>query len=829
MKKIRLIPRLSLIILTTFIVFLTGYTTKVNAVTLNDVNAAADLFAQYDGIKWTKQNSTPPNQIGYIPLTSKVKLGYTFGAARNANETVVAGDTTITKNSGTGSEGDAPTITNSKMNVFIDNNDSYYGVIHQGPNSYIGGGGSPENASNTSIDYALLTGEGSSNYYSAMNLLTNSSLLDSSTGSYKLFYTGQYSGQLALRLVGYYSKNGGLFYELVLRASPTGLPIVQRELYVYNPNRGSTQFQTFFGEDTGLTGTNLSSPIDNVPMYAIGGGKGLYIESGLGKNDTASKLYITNDLDGGFKDFMGRVLTNPTNWSVKGKQGAGNAPDITDPKLPWDSTTLNGDTNDAAGQNLLQINKGGTIYNIVDSHTNQDTAYTLRWPMTTLAGGSVSHYSSNIGAVLAGIAVPYLKGSVKNSSTGLDATTNTNKIGDKLHFTYTLTNQGYQSKWVIDRILDSLPKGLTLDRSSTVYASTNNTIDANPNTSVSDGDAGAMLTFDATINSEAAATSGSSVTNTATFTGHTAGQSDSSSKSVSLKIPVAATKFVPHFVNQLKNESDPNSDFSSTVTAHKDDIIDYQATFTSTGTDALKTSYFYDVVPDGLDIVPNTLKLNGVSALNSESGRYLGFNTGALNNNVNNKISFKLKVTSLTPLTVANPVQLTHVTTTSGSSDTIDSEDPQATVDIQGAPLATSFTEVPSKIDFGVVNNAGLEKLLPNKSTTGKLRLVHSADTPFGVSVSYDNNSDNSVASNGNKLVQDGGNTLFFEQADTNTWQPLSTTETPIKTDGFSGSYTDLDLTQYIGSNKWKIRVPASTKPGQYNGQITWSIADTPQ
>lgn len=133
-----------------FVVLLTCLTTQVKAVSTSDLYNAASILAKYDGIKWTQQTNMPPNQVGKIPLNDNVSLGYTFGAARDANGNVVTGgDNTITKASTVSTENGAPIIKNSKINVFIDNNGSYYGVIHQGANSYIGS--DPGNASNTSI------------------------------------------------------------------------------------------------------------------------------------------------------------------------------------------------------------------------------------------------------------------------------------------------------------------------------------------------------------------------------------------------------------------------------------------------------------------------------------------------------------------------------------------------------------------------------------------------------------------------------------------------------------------------------------------------------
>jgi len=207
----------------------------------------------------------------------------------------------------------------------------------------------------------------------------------------------------------------------------------------------------------------------------------------------------------------------------------------------------------------------------------------------------------------------------------------------------------------------------------------------------------------------------------------------------------------------------------------------------------------------------------------------LNFSVNPLSNNANHTILFKAKVTGIDASTASNTAYFNNVVTSSGQLNSISTEAP-AIVDIEAAPLTTSFVEVPTTIDFGSVNSAGLERTLSNVSTTGKLVVTHSADTPFHVSVSYDNNGDPRIASNGTKLIQDGGESLLFNQARSDAdenWHSLTPDPVPIKSDGFSGSHTNYDLTDYIGAKKWKLRVPADSKAGSYSGQVTWSINDT--
>jgi len=834
MKRNKLVTRLLFVLFTTLMMFLTlnKMTLTVNAIAISEYTKAEQEFEKHDGVtNWKLQNNSPSNVIGQIQIGSNISLGYTFGSARNSSNTVVAGDTTITKHGDAKTINGIPTIPNGKINIFLVNNRKYYGILHQGETSYIGG--TPETASDTSIDYALLTGSSNpgSTYTSSMNLLTGLSLIDTASNTDKQFYTGTYNGRPAFKLLGYYSRRS-VFVEIVLKPAANGAPIVQRELYVYNPGSSTQQFQTFYGEDTGLN-PNGDTSVDNVPMYAIGGGQGLYLMSGS-NYDPASKLFVTNLVPGGFKDFMGRVLTNPTYWSVKGKEKYGSNTDISNPTLPWASTpnsTQNGDTADAPDTDLLMSNGN----KVVDSKSNQDSAYTLRWPETNLLGGQVQEYSSTIGATVA----HYAALNPSKTYTNLSSSSG-NHVGDKLKFTLKIKNEGYKSNWLLSHVVDNMPTGLTIDPNSVMVGSqlmpsswvSGNSLDAypsNPNPCIipdTGSNSTYTITFNATINNQAPYNNNGNLTNTVTFTGQNTNIVDTpTDHSDSVNIPVITPTFKYRFTNQVRNDTtDPNGAFSSKTTGKKDDIVEYKVNFNSTGNSSLSSANFANNLPDGLELVPGSVTLNGAS----KDG--LNFSTGSLSNNVNNIISFKAKITGIAESTASDNAYLNNVSTNTGQQySSIENEAP-ADVDIEAAPLTTSFVEVPTTIDFGSVNSAGLERTLPNVSTTGKLVVTHSADTPFQVSVSYDNNGDHPIASNGTKLIQDGGESLLFNQAKSDAdenWHPLTTDPVPINSDGFSGSHTNYDLTDYIGANKWKLRVPADSKAGAYSGQVTWSINDS--
>ncbi|AYE37701.1 isopeptide-forming domain-containing fimbrial protein [Companilactobacillus zhachilii] len=839
MKTRKIIFKILLALFSSLIMFL--FLSHVTTITKaaggqGDIEQAEKIMRKYDGItNWQEQSTSPPNQVGKIPIGNGVSLGYTFGSARNATGKVVTGgDNTITKYS-QGNNTGAPTTPNGKINIFIDQNGTYYGILHQGANSFIGTGGTPGNASDTSIDFALVNGSTSSNeFYDSYNLLRQMPVFESSSSTNKIFYTGTDSNNKPVyKLVGYFYKKS-VYAEIVLRPDPTGAPIVRRELYVYNPNTSTAQFQVFFGEDTGLDPSNNNTQtVDNVPMFALGDNKGLFMYSGL--STSPSKLFVTNNVPDGFQNFMGRVLTNPTSWAVKGTiPGKGQ---ISDPSMPFSTAptaSQMGDINAKAGDNLLQVmGNTGQMIDVVDSNGFQDSAYSLRWPAVSLSTGEVAHFSSAIGATVSGLAIPSLRMTYTNAN---QTTTGSNHVGDTLKFNVKIRNDGYNSNWIISRILDSLPNGLAIDTNTINSSLVNgNTIDYNPNTGLIDNRE-SNLTFSAQVTNSAPyyLDSSGNLTNTVAVTGHNAGQNDSTTMKDSVKIPVITPSFKYRFTKLVRNETtNPNGDYTQQVTAQKGDVIDYKIDFTSNGQATVKSTSIYDKLDSNLEAVSGSAYWNGTSVSDPDPTyhEYYFAVPGSINNNQTYSFTFKAKVTAPSSQVISNTATLLNTTLSSGTTDSrINTEEP-ALVNVQDAPQTTAFIEVPSKIDFGSVNSLNLERILKNVNTTGKLRISHGDNTSFQVSVSYDNNGDNPIASGDNKLVQDNGDTLLFNQTKTNSnenWQPLSTSPIPINSDGFSGSYTDLDLTKYVGSQKWKLRIPADTKAGQYSGKITWTIADVP-
>ncbi|WCG35020.1 isopeptide-forming domain-containing fimbrial protein [Companilactobacillus farciminis] len=835
MKGYQAIPKVFLLVFTALLMVLTFNTTNAEAAAATTSKSAVmdaeKVMRKYDGVtSWSLKSDLATNEIGKIPIGGNVSLGYAFGAARDVNGNVKAGDKTISHQSTVS----FPKISNSKINIFLDDNGKYYGILHQGEDSYIGG--SPENASNTSIDFALLeSSQTANNFYADMNLLANASQIDSANGGiYKLFYTAtDKNGRKILKMVGHFYKKG-VFFEIVLRPSPSGSPVLQRELYVYNPGTKNVTFQPFYGEDTGLNpDNNDNSSVDNVPMFAIGGGLGLYIESGL--KNSESKLFITNNIDGGFKDFMGRVLAYPDNWSQKGMQYGSSTP-IKSPSLPVvisnDPTDDQiGDTKADPDQNLLiGKNNSGQEYKIVNGSGKQDTSYILRWPYTTVEPGGVAKFVSNIGATVKPYAIPTVKKTYKN----LTSKDGTNNVGDKLHFTLSVRNDGYGSNWIISKIKDDLPNGLTIDPNSALINESGTGIDYNPNTGVTDG-ATATYEFDATINNKAPIYAPNGIlTNTVQFTGYNKGFSDTRTYEDSVDIPIEIPNYSYDFTHQVRNiTADPNSNFSDTVDATTGDTLEIKSVFTASVATDNRTRYVNNIntgytSKDKLQLVPGSVTLNGAGQSDSI---FNGIYPPVTPANQSNTFIFHVKVNSNIEETIENYAQLLDATNfLTGESLYIDPSN-SIYINVHPPVPTTSFIEVPELIDFGSINSTGTEKMLTNKQTKGNLIVSHSAETPYQVLVSYDNNSDQALANGDDKLIQDDGLSLLLDNSSNEAvddWEPLSTTGIPINNQEFVGSDEPLDLTKYVGLDKWKLRVPSTATSGQYSGQVTWTIADTP-
>lgn len=783
------------------------------------------------------QNTT--NKVGSIPIGNGISLGYTFGSARDSNNRVVTGgDPTITNpsTSPTGSQ------TNSKINVFLNKNGSYYGILHQGTNSYIGA--SPENASDTSLDFALISADKTVDF--------KDSIL-SSLQTKVFFYGTDIKGNAVFKIGGYLQSQA-IYAEILLRPSLSGAPIVQRELYLYNPTAShKTKLQTYYGEDTAISSATTPT-VDNVPLYALGNDQGLYMYGSTNTADpNGAKLYVTNSVPNGFDSFMGKIYSaSSVTWDSKGKAKTSSHGEILKPNLKYTggvnpTSDRYGDKGRLPGSNLLfGIDQSNNTYPVVDTNDIQNSAYTVRWPVFDLGKDETAHFVSTIGAVPSGYSLPDVKKSYTNSTPHSDGL---NHVGDKLHFTLSVKNIGLNSQWNLKKIQDSMPTGLTIDPDSVYYKWTkmvtggtgnnqvdneeekisgqvpssnvvSNKLDYSPNVKMDEKDT-YYITFDATINSQASGT----LTNNVTFTGaNTTPLLADKDYKTSVDIPVKKTNFNYTFTNQLRNISDDqNSSFENTASGSQGDTIEYRSVFTSTSSDILKTANYVNSIPAGTELVSGSVKVNDTMQPDTVSNLYIKTPTTT--------ITYQVKTTDPTPSTVTNFAKMNNVVTSSGDSFNNLISD-EAVLNILEVRPTTAFEEVPSLIDFGSINSTGQDVMLLNTKTEGNLLVNYTQSNKFQVAVKYDNDGANPLNSNGNKLVEDDGDVLFFNQKtskDTANWLPILNTPVSISSDSFNGPVENYDLSDLVGLGKWKLRVPGSAKAGLYKGEITWSIADAPQ
>lgn len=50
---------------------------------------------------------------------------------------------------------------------------------------------------------------------------------------------------------------------------------------------------------------------------------------------------------------------------------------------------------------------------------------------------------------------------------------------------------------------------------------------------------------------------------------------------------------------------------------------------------------------------------------------------------------------------------------------------------------------------------------------------------------------------------------------------------TPIQTAPFKGNQQSLNLTKYVGTNDWKIKLASNTASGLYKGTLTWGLTES--
>lgn len=825
MKK--LIRALSLIFTILFIFLLTS--TKIaNAANANNFD---------DGISNWGSYTNPSAQFNTLSMGIKgLSLGYSFGLTQDTSGKVFQGHTS--------SDSDflKPTVTTgsnssyfSKINEFIDDNGTYRNALFQGQSN--SSTVATQGVSFTSPDFMIVPSDNTSSkiYSSNFALLGSNFNNNGNTGlTNKKFYAANLgkdangNDRYAYKIIGDFTRNENsdnngtynLQAEILLRPSPTNNAIVQRELYLYNPNNNSQKFTVLFGEDTSMK--NGYSLPDSVPVYDLGSKRGVYVDSN-GYNGHNYRLYVTNEVPDGFDSYTGQSKSgSAVNWvdafSNKIVSGTG-------------AETQNNPTG-------TQLSGFG------------DSAYTLKWSPTTLGPYQTAHYSSTFGVAASPVSVPTATKTYKNES----RSDGTNHIGDKLKFTLKMINNGYSASWSYQKLTDEIPTGLQIDPNSIKqssnggtasslvpgdYDSDQHTLTVYPNTTLTDQKY-TTITFEASIVKSALnnLNSDGAITNKATFTGTDTGNGETSSKDfdASVDIPIQQPSFNYSFSKKVLNVTNGDTDYKTSVNAKKGDTVRFKLLYTvaSSSKDTLVSgAKMTDNLPAGLEFTSSS-KYAEVTGPDNYTYKD-DFNDGGLGiGNVTQGTSvtviFDAKVTASTAGKVTNTATVSGGTTSANETPG-DMISDGADINIQNVD---SITSTPSSIDFGAVNMYGESATLTNKSTVGELVVTHPDTNDFNVNVAYDNDNEGTKMKNNNNdsLSTDGSGLLFIKQrtnsaTDKGTWTPLLPGGTPIQTESFKGNQQTLNLSNYVGVGDWKIKLAPETTVGTYHGTLTWTLSES--
>lgn len=798
-----------------------------NTITAEDIGR----YDFNDGIDKWNHPSNIINQVGELPIKDNLKLGYAFGLAQNTSGKVsTGGDDTIEKNSI--STGDLSSY--SKMNIFLNDNNDYISAIFQ--SGFSNTNSNKEGVSQTSPDFMIApstsnTAKGITS--AAFSVLGNPGTLNGSgnTGlsSKKYFWGKDKNGNPAYKIMGYFDRknnsgfqNGNYHFEveLLLRASPTHSAMVQREMFVKNLDNKPAEFVTLFGEDTKI-GEDTSGD-DSVAVKDLGNKKGIYIEDL--NNGKYYRLMVSNQTIDGFDSYNGQARVS--NWA---------------------SGLTNGLVT-GSGAETHNNPKGTQLTGVVDS------AYILKWNSRTLAPNQVAHFSSAMGVNKRNYSIP------TPSKTYINETRRdgTNRIGDKLKFTLQLTNNGYDSQWNAQEVIDHIPNGLQIDPNSitqtsntflnsqpspTDYDSTTRTLTVPTPYKLTDGKS-ETVTFEATLTSDALQNLDGNLnfTNTAYFLGSDAEVSSNITDTfkASTSFPVLTSGFKYTFQTKIKNITN-NEDYRESTTAKIGDRIGYQTIYKvdpDSHFDLVRADNIDDKLPDGLLLDSKSIKTQGVDG--KWYDQTWGIHTGAVNTiKPGQQITtqFEVNVSASSIGTISNNAFITKVETNEPFDFNLKNttyDEQIATAAILNIQKMNSFIDTPKTIDFGSIKMQGKPVTLNNINTDGELIVSHPDSNNFKVNICYDNDNPHThmFNSNGETIPTSDSDLLFIKQRnnsfeDIGTWQPILPGGTPIQTAPFKGNQQSLNLTKYVGTNDWKIKLASNTPSGLYKGTLTWGLTES--
>ncbi|GEO77627.1 hypothetical protein LCR01_20700 [Companilactobacillus crustorum] len=240
----------------------------------------------------------------------------------------------------------------------------------------------------------------------------------------------------------------------------------------------------------------------------------------------------------------------------------------------------------------------------------------------------------------------------------------------------------------------------------------------------------------------------------------------------------------------------------------------------------LKGANLFDTLPQGLSLVPKSIEVSDTNGMIDHStADQVNITLPDIKQGEQVEVKFKATVNSTKPGGIVNSAIVNNITKSDGKSH----EDVVSNLTTLNVSDVDAFISVPSLIDFGNVNLGGINRTLFNISTKGELIVSHPTTKDFSVAVSLDDMKDKE---NNSLIPIDSSGLLFLKQRqksadEDGSWQPVSSEGTALQTGWFSGNQVNLNLTDYIGVNNWKLRMRSDNKSGLYKGILTWSMTDS--
>ena len=791
--------KIILVLITMVVLFILGNAVTVQAadpVTAGDIDDGVD--------NWQEQGKTIP---GYINISSNSALGYTFDglmASSMGGSTSMVADSKISQT----------TVENTKSKFWIRNLTSD-NEVGSWPIFYLN-----DIVTNTpSSDFGIV-------FSSADSHDTDlESILNGMTGK-RYFVGSDKDGNQAQKVIGNYSRKdySGVVHnfelEIVERPVEGKIGTVSQELYLKNIETNVQNYGIFYGGDV-YYGNGVNTGV----IKALPNNTGLFYTA-----------YPYFSFSPQYKINMPtNILDGPTNYTSFFYKPNG----INDSSTHWFKKFSPEDFSGkgAESQNLV----AGTAIRPDSSGTSNNGAtyptVTYKWPFTSIEPGETKHYNTQVQAVQTKQSNPNVTKQFQNET----SSDGKNRVGDKLKFTVTAINDGFNSQWNSLSMKDVIPAGLQLDPDSmqvtspngaqkipaSDYDDTTKTLNFNSSINLSDSKL-ANFTFETTIKQSS---SNKTLTNTASVSGTDAYFEGTPQISAfgSVNIPVEKSPYLFTFTKQVKNKTAGDTDFQDSTTGVYGDTVSYQIKYgvNSDSQYGLSAGQLQDKLPDGLTLVPGSISVtaNGTTSSPTDLSK-ITLPKLAIGQTVT--VNFDAKVTGTTPINIVNNATLNGTT---DNNTTVTDQSNDATLK-PGSWVG--FMSVPDQIDFGTHENT--ETNFTNKSTTmggdaSKTLVVENYSTTPGyqVNVAYDNNGSNKLTdAKGDTLApSDNQNLIFFKDITTGNWTAVTPSGTPLNSAGFSQTGLN-DLTASVGAGKWRMSNRTyQPKAGTYAGTMTWQVANS--